>query len=212
MFCSKISPVAFPKSQNININMMPFIIGDIKSIPLEYRHYWDMLQKCFLDDSQYGKVGYLSITESNVTKGNTHRRSGIHTEKHNNLGWGAGWGSGSSSNNKLYGGLFLASNIGNSTRAWNMEVNDPKNMGCCEHLKDTLKNEIIFNKNHLYWITDSCPHESIPLKNNIHRQWFRYVTSDVGMWYAKYSTPNRLGIVQNCPINNELYDEKKYQK
>ena len=42
-------------------------------------------------------------------------------------------------------------------------------------------------------MTDRTPHESLPLKPGQYRQYFRLVTSNVSVWYAKHSTPNPLG-------------------
>lgn len=52
-------------------------------------------------------------------------------------------------------------------------------------------------------MTDSCPHESIPLKTKQFRQWSRVVTRNVGLWYHQHSTPNPLGISPNCEIIKE---------
>ena len=46
----------------------------------------------------------------------------------------------------------------------------------------------------MVWMTDSTPHESLPLKKGTYRQYFRLVTSQVSVWYADHSTPNPLGI------------------
>eukprot|EP00966_Prymnesium_polylepis_P111135 2570751-Prymnesium_polylepis.1 len=46
----------------------------------------------------------------------------------------------------------------------------------------------------LFWTTDSTPHESLPLRKRCYRQFFRLVTSEVGVWWAKHSTPNPLGV------------------
>lgn len=77
-----IDRVVFPDPNGININMMPFIIGDDESIPEDYRHYCPILHRCAVDDYEIGKVGYLSIMESYVKGGSSQRRPGVHTEKH----------------------------------------------------------------------------------------------------------------------------------
>jgi hypothetical protein len=38
--------VDFPPSQGIQINMMPIVLGDLASIPSEYRHYGNVLRQC----------------------------------------------------------------------------------------------------------------------------------------------------------------------
>ena len=44
-----IAHVRFPNPSGININMMPFIIGNPKSIPEEYRHHCSLIQRCNID-------------------------------------------------------------------------------------------------------------------------------------------------------------------
>ena len=189
--------VAFPKASGININMMPFIIGDYGSIPEEYKSYVPILQKCKVNESEIGKVGYLSINESFVDVNKAQRRTGIHTEKHPSASWGGG-GGGTGWGGK--NGLYMASTVDNSCRAWDHHVEVTGLMGDCEHLREQLGEGIVLPSNQLVWMTDSCPHEALVLKESTHRQWVRFVTSEVGLWYAKHSTDNRLGVKPNCKI------------
>jgi len=73
--------VRFPPPQGIQINMMPFVMGNKSSLPQEYCHYWDMIDKCRYKLQQSpvteeGKVCYLTIHESDVKEGCTQRRGG----------------------------------------------------------------------------------------------------------------------------------------
>ena len=78
--------IRFPEPTGININMMPFIMDVEKfekcQLP-EYLHiYWErIIQKCPLGLDQLGNIGYLTIQESHVNKGETQRRPGVHTER-----------------------------------------------------------------------------------------------------------------------------------
>ena len=197
-----LGKIDFPKPQDIIINMMPFIIGDKNSIPAEYNHYYDVLTKCPVAKSEIGKVGYLTITETEVKANMSQRRSGIHTEKHPASNWGGtgggAWGNGSHNNG--YTGIFMSSTVDNSCRLWNKHIETPGLMGDCSHLESELGGAIFVRKNELVWMTDSCPHESMPVKKNIYRQWFRFVTSEVDLWYKDYSTENRLGVQPACKI------------
>lgn len=76
----RLGRITFPKPTGININMMPFIIGDRTSIPQEYQVYYPLLEQCRVNQEELGKVGYLSINENLVQANTTHRRGGIHTE------------------------------------------------------------------------------------------------------------------------------------
>jgi len=86
----KVSTINFPKPTDININMMPFIMGDINSLPEEYRQYQHIIDACQVNEEELGKVGYLTINESFVKADNSQRRGGIHTEKHPEKSWGGG--------------------------------------------------------------------------------------------------------------------------
>merc|ERR1712224_452256 len=73
-------PFAFPEPQGININMMPFIMGQRESLPAAYQHYWPLIEKCNIPREESGNVGYLTIHESLVKEGESQRRSGLHIE------------------------------------------------------------------------------------------------------------------------------------
>lgn len=195
-----IGQVVFPEPQDICINMMPFVMGDINSIPEEFRHYYPLIEACDLSPNQMGKVGYLSITESQVVPGTSHRRGGAHVEKQPITNWGnGGWGRGNSRNG-VEDGLYIASTVDNSCRVWDQHIFFPGWGGCCEHLRSILKNGIDLKANELAWITDSCPHESLPLADTVYRQWFRLVTHKVDLWFADKSTENRLGVKAPCMV------------
>jgi len=103
---------------------------------------------------------------------------------------------------KISGGIFLASNIDKSCRAWNIVIDDPGHLGSCEDKKHLLTEDIecIFEKDALFWMTDRCPHESMILSSDCYRQWFRFVTGRVSLWYSQHSTFNPLGILPKCEI------------
>ncbi|KAI9318290.1 hypothetical protein DFJ73DRAFT_344285 [Zopfochytrium polystomum] len=42
----------------------------------------------------------------------------------------------------------------------------------------------------LVWMTDRTPHEALPTRERVFRQFFRLVTSNVTVWYADHSTRN----------------------
>mmetsp|Transcript_14784 Transcript_14784/g.43430 ORF Transcript_14784/g.43430 Transcript_14784/m.43430 type:complete len:427 (+) Transcript_14784:98-1378(+) len=95
---------------------------------------------------------------------------------------------------ELQGGIFMASNVGGSTRVWNAqvereglhEVSGP--LGDIEHLRSHLGPGEAIGANQLVWITDTTPHESLPLRKGTYRQYFRLVTSGIDVWYEDHST------------------------
>ena len=90
----RVGFVKFPPPKGINVNMMPFVIGDPKSIPSAIRDYYSIIEACPIPSTELGKIGYISVSESVIPKNNSQRRPGIHTERsHPGERWG-GWGRG----------------------------------------------------------------------------------------------------------------------
>ena len=81
IFASIVSKVKFPKPTGIKCNMMPIKMFDVNSIPNEMHQYLPLLAACPLNRDEFGKIGYLTIHESVISKeGQSQRRGGIHTE------------------------------------------------------------------------------------------------------------------------------------
>eukprot|EP00732_Lithocolla_globosa_P005773 Lithocolla_globosa_v1_NODE_6216_length_1121_cov_10.208255.p1 type:complete len:320 gc:universal NODE_6216_length_1121_cov_10.208255:976-17(-) len=215
-------PVFFPPPNNININMLPFVMNDVKSLPEELRHYWNLVARCHLSDIEAGKVGYLTIHEGLVGESVTQRRPGIHVDAHPvQTVFGRGqvvsprawmdlhspqlhslshWGTGYLLHNNMQGGIYMASNVPYSTRVYPTTIRQDctdqvGSHGDLEHFRWCLGKGYHLPANVMVWMTDRTPHESLPMSKPTYRQYFRLVTSDVGMWYEDHSTKNRLGIV-----------------
>ena len=102
------------------------------------------------------------------------------------------------------GGIYLASNVPNSCRAWDCKIERDSKSGVdiigqhdsCEHIKDFLPNdkEVMLEADCIYWLTDRAPHESLPLKERTYCQFFRVVTEQVSFWFADHSTANPYGV------------------
>jgi len=212
--CLKVTSVSsWPKPKDICINMMPFVLGQENSIPKKYRQYWPLIKRCPIDLEEYGKIGYLTIHESLVKPGQSQRRPGIHTETPGLLQRGGdvttssvslAWGCGMYSRNHFHGGIYMASNISDSCAVWEVKINKPAEIvgpgGDIEHLRDFLGPVSLMKKSEIWWITDTTPHESLPLTRAQYRQYFRVVTSAVSVWYSDHSTENELGIKPNAQI------------
>lgn len=211
----------FPKSQGIWINMMPFVMGSKASIPKKYHHYWPMIEACPIDDDQKGKVGYLTISENYVAPGEKQRRGRLHVDRPQMSVKAAcnychGFGSGRICFDEYgewdwYGGLYVASNVSNSTMVWDLQVKPGVigHLGDLEHLRDMLGEGRKLDANELVWLTDVTPHESLPIENGGHRQFFRLITSGVGCWYEQHSTRNPLG-TEPDPSLTKIFTHDKF--
>ena len=154
---------SFPPPTDININMMPFIVGftlEKSLLPEFVRPYWPMIEACLYPEmerswhamwpdnwakSEIGKVNFLTIQESWVEPGTSQRRPGLHVDSPGRVriqdtdqavieGKGSSrpyrghpWGQGCAHRGKdrsviLRGGIYLASSLPSSCRAWNCRV------------------------------------------------------------------------------------------
>jgi hypothetical protein len=178
-----IAPVTFPEPTGLWVNMMPFVIGDPDSIPAHLRQYQGLLDLCEFPESEYGRIGYLSICETFVRKGETQRRPGIHTEATATGRHGGGHGG---------KGVHMASNVAGTCRAWPIETDSVDDHGGCP---EPIVEPVELEANTLYGMSDRVPHEALPQTEDGVRQWFRAISSDLAVWYVKHNTPNPLGVV-----------------
>merc|ERR1712187_129511 len=167
-------------------------------------------------------VGYLTIHESLVKKGQSQRRSGLHVETPGNLRSGGGfkemryfWGCGfvRFDSSRVEGGIFMASNAAKSCKVWDVQLKHPASvvgkLGDLEHLREVLGEGTCMEAMKLYWITDVTPHESLPMAEDTYRQYFRVVTSSLSAWYPENATPNPLGIKPD-PQTTDIVAGKKF--
>lgn len=195
--------VNFPEPTGININMMPFVMGDRKTLPRELQPYYDtIISKCPIAEEEKGETMYLTVQESFVEATGSQRRPGLHIEApsasaHYQSGAGLehSWGVGMSySPDELKGGLYIASNMSNTTAVWDALIG-PKlgavdTHGGIEHLRPFIGKGKKLPAGLLVWLTDHTPHEALPQEKDGYRQFFRLVTEEVSVWFAAQSTPN----------------------
>ena len=210
-------------------------------LPSYLEEYWkNIISECIFDEDEIGKVCYLTIHESTVKANHSQRRPGIHTERPGRLAlngklvsgnsegqgvseiqfnriyhhWGIGIGSYEKDSFKIRGGIFMASNVANSCQIWDCQIMDDNcigHLGDIDHLKSLLPKSEVMEPHCLYWLTDRTPHESLPLKKNTHRLFFRLVTSQVSLWFEEHSTKNPLGVVPD-PNITKIVRGSKFKK
>lgn len=208
-FARVANQIEFPPAKQRNVNMMPFILGQKESLPTDLQCYYDMIDACPWFREENGKVAYLTVQESQVAADETQRRPGLHIESpgvladDNNAsaffpGVEHSWGMGIFYGPDRYeGGIYLASNVDNSTQVWDALVDRTvpgivDRYGGCEHLRRLLPDNIAttLGAGDLIWMTDCTPHEALPALASGTRQFFRLVMPNVSHWYADHSTPN----------------------
>ena len=223
-FTPCVGMVEFPEPIGININMMPFVMGDRSTLPGELQPYYDaIISKCPIHEDEEGQVMFLTVQESFVKAEETQRRPGLHIEApaasvhHQSGEFVAGlehrWGMGMAfSPDERKGGLYIASNMSNTTAIWDALV-DPKlgavdTHGGIEHLRPYIGKGKKLPAGLIVWLTDHTPHEALPQQEDGYRQFFRLVTGDVSVWFASHSTPNPKVPV---PSHVKVIGESKFQ-
>ena len=205
--CARIN---FPEPQDRSVNMLPFVLGDKDSLPNDLQDYYDLIMACPLQDSEVGKVLYLTVEEGFVEAGGTQRRGGLHIESpryskflqpasHEQGEWRGvprriGWGQGVLKNDQFIGGLYMASTVAKTCRVYHALVQKSAvdTHGGLDHLADMIPEEKGYDmrQNELVWMTDRTPHVVLPQEQREYRQFFRLVTSSLSIWNAVHNTAN----------------------
>lgn len=176
--------VQFPASSGTNVNMMPVVMGDLRTLPTELHGYAPMMRRSPWAD---GAVVYLTVHESMVRTGTSQRRGGVHTERTARYAWGGGgWGK--------HEGVWMASTDG-ACRAWDEDVDQSDVNLHGGLLRPVRGTECQFNAGRLYSFNDSTPHEALTSDVDHYRQFYRLVGPDIDVWYAAHSTPSPFGVL-----------------
>jgi hypothetical protein len=215
--------LSFPPANDeiINVNMMPFDLFHPKTTLPEYLHgYIPLIEKCVRfqpqpDDRRNTRIAYLTVDERPAVAGEPQRRGGVHVESPGalrakeiaeksqytpDLSWYHRWGLGSVDGEYVIGGIYLASNMADTTAIWNCRVHDTYGdiiapHGSLERCREVLGPATrTLAAGELMWISDRTPHESLPvLDTTQRRQFFRLVVGEISYWFTEHNTPNPTG-------------------
>ena len=229
---------------HLYVNMLPFDIKDKGTLPDELKQYWPIIELCserIVKKPSGHCTGYLTIDERPVCAGNSQRRPGVHCESPSVIavpesdakgrkmpnfiahakngcyipGAEHHWGRGiMMRHDRLNGGIYMCSNVDNSTAVWNHYINDHNGEiigphGDMEHVRHLLGPPTkLLKKGELVWMTDKTPHESVPLQRSSERQYFRLVCGEVSAWFSQHSTRNPKFTI---PSNVRIVHENKFK-
>jgi hypothetical protein len=183
--------VEFPAFSGLRCLMMPYIQGEPDSVPEKYHVYADILRSAVIDR---GDVGYLTIDESVAVAGKPHRSKrakfarALHTEaglRPTGLyAWGSpvpGWGSKHFVTLDADVEVLLANNLDGSCAVWDAKHEDTSLDGDIGHAADQYPYEAaqLMKAGEVYRIGILTPHESLPVKDTVKRQFLRIVSSGV---------------------------------
>jgi hypothetical protein len=216
------------------INMMPFNLKKKNTLPVWCQQYLPLINSCLaLVQPSDRTVGFLSIDERPAPNGHSQRRGGVHVESAGVLpvpglenviesgrfvpGVEHQWGGGMMTREEsIQGGIFLGSNIADTTAVWNCHIrNDEGDFvgphGSLERCRSILGPPTrTLAAGEIVWMTDKTPHESLPIpRNSPRRQFFRLVIGEVTAWFADHSTPNPTGF--SLPSSVRVVTGNKYE-
>ena len=197
-FCYR-GKVVFPPPQDINVHMLPFILGDKSSLPDELHSYYPLIEQCRVLPEEMGKVCYVTVCESHVQGGATQGRVGLHIKASRtqlpatNAGQERPCGVGAAiTPDEVHGGSYMASNVPSTYALYNalVDKNGVDSQGGMNHLRRLIGAPTLLEANELVWLTDCTPREALPQAEPGYRQFFRLVTSKISLWYEGNSTVN----------------------
>ena len=182
--------ITFPQFTGIRCLMMPFIQGDPESVPKEFRKgYEEILETVFIEK---GDIGFLTIDESVATQGKPHRGArakygrALHTEAGRNpqkiYCWGGRpWGGSENTFLERDVKILLANNLDDSCAFWDVEHEDTSLDGDIGFVADKYPYETatIVKAGEVHEIGILTPHESLPVKETVNRQFLRIISSGV---------------------------------
>lgn len=198
----KVGEINFPvTNNNVRCLMMPFIQGDISSIPSRFSSYFEVLKDTYLEK---GDIGFLTIDESFVEEGQIHRgdrskfKRAIHTEagkliNHQKLGWGHPWAGKYTTYLEPNTRVLIANNIDDSCVLfdhYHEDTSDDGDIGHCSS-KYPYEDGIFMKNGEVYEMGLLTPHESLPLSKSENRKFLRIVSSGV-TGREEYFTKNPL--------------------
>lgn len=210
------------EEEGLNVNMLPFLLKDAdESLPPHLKKYSDIIDTCLqhMKICDFDDVAYLTVDTRPVAEEGTsqpQRRGGVHVEApalfeelpHSIPGSRFGWGEGTM-NCQLEGGIFMMSDVDNSTAVYSQTIHDPYGKGSVIGPHGDLKRmegllgepTMVLSAGDLVWMTDRTPHESLPLPAGTKRHYFRLVCPAISGWFKDHSTSNPdIAIPDGIPI------------
>jgi hypothetical protein len=185
----KIGEITFPKYDGVRCLMMPYIQGELSSVPAQYHSYADIIKSVCI---KRGEIGFLTIDESPVLPGNAHRGKrakfgrALHTEAgiiKGQLSWGdvPVWGGKPNVVLDRNVKILLANNLSDSCAVWNVEHPETSRDGDIgdKAASYPYSAATFLKAGEVHEIGILTPHESLPVEQEFNRQFLRIVGSGV---------------------------------
>ncbi len=204
----QLGTIVFPAYSDIRVMMMPFCIDDVcGSLPAALRS-WEPIVRAMSIPAGIG-IGYLTIDETVVRAGETHRRPGLHVDGVGPDGRAGGWGGGGGWSKS--GMTMASSHVG--CRVFAQEFHgEPGPNGDCAHLADEadLRRAVTLEPGVIYLCGPLTVHEALPMAQDTVRQFCRVSFPSDAPWYEGY-TKNPIGILPTGAIHERRAEYMGYR-
>lgn len=193
--------ISFPEFSGIRCLMMPYIQGEPASVPAALAPYADIIESVCV---KRGDVGFLTIDESVALAGKPHRGARARFERplHTEAGWrspgfrwggSGGWGSSPKVTLSRDVRILLANSLDETCAVWDAEHEDTSFDGDIGHFAGDYPYSAatLMKAGEVHNIGILTPHESLPVRADVRRQFLRIVSAGV-FGREEYFTPNPL--------------------
>ena len=170
----KVTDIDFPGFEGKRCLMMPYIQGDSSSVPEEFAAGYENILDNVYHKGEKGQMGFLTIDESHVSKGNAQRAyesdngRSCHTEgglSNMIICWGGPaptWGGRINVTLDADTKVLIANNVDKSCAIWDAEHKDTSPNGDLSHVAESeypFENAIFMAPGELWQLGIFTPHD-----------------------------------------------------
>lgn len=188
-----LGPMHIPFLPPYRVQMMPVVLGDVSSYPVELLAYQHVLA---LASGLLGRgeVGYITVDNRSTARGRTMRTPGWHVD---GAGWGGirSWGGGSS-------GMVLGSSLPRCEVALGTYRGEIGPEGEADNIEWESKARRSVLKEHRLWHADGATiHRTLPAPEREGRCFVRVSGPSDAPWHT-CNTPSPLGVLPQGPLDD----------
>lgn len=207
----EVGSVTLPAYEGTRVMMMPFHLHDVAgTLPDDLARWRQAVVAIVAMGPVHHGTAYLTIDEATITRGETHRRPGLHVDGVGPQGDAGGWGGGGGYGSN--GMLMTSTHIG--CVAWDQTFEGwPGPDGDCTHLDAQLRDDracVVLQPGVVYHCGPMTVHEALPMAEDCRRSFVRISMPSNAPWYEGY-TENPTGVRPTGPIHPRRVAQMAYR-
>lgn len=206
----EVGRVSIPAYCGTRVMMMPFHLHDVAdTLPEDLARWRGAVQAIVEIGSVHHGTAYLTLDEAAISRGETHRRPGLHVDGVGPRGDAGGWGGGGGYGSN--GMLMTSTHVG--CVAWNQMFEGwPGPDGDCAHLAKQLHDDAMveLQPGVVYHCGPMTVHQALPMTEACRRSFMRISMPSDSPWYEGY-TENPTGVRPTGPIHPRRVAQMAYR-